>query len=223
MNSMLMKPEEDMDLSVATLTHLTRSAKMKTAGSLALAFEEYPMMKYVFPDDAKRVSSLEALFQGCVRGSYLAGGVVAASPADDSGIPGGAVCWLSAGQFPIKPGLLLSSGMILTPLRIGLDAYKRLETQEHEAEVKIDERYSGSNMAYLWLIGTSPAARGRGLGRRLIDVTLKSMKDKGHELCVLKTDTSENVGFYEYLGFSVTESGVSGGSGIPYWILEKTL
>ena len=205
------------------LRTIGRADQSNAAKALALAFTEYNVMQHVFPDDASRTTRLERLYAGCVAAGLQGGGVAISEASDESGVPLGAVVWLGAGEFPVRPVRLVRTGMILTPLRIGFGAFSRLESHEGGAEKEIARMYAGRKMGYLWLLGTTPSGRGNGLGRRLVEFTCEQIRTAGHEVCVLKTDTTENVRLYEHLGFRVTGSGTGASDGIDYWILEREL
>jgi len=60
---------------------------------------------------------------------------------------------------------------------------------------------------YLTLIGVEAAARGRGVGRRLLETVLAEVDADATTLGVgLDTENPANVGLYERFGFSVTQT-----------------
>jgi GNAT superfamily N-acetyltransferase len=223
MKATIEKPRGSTPGRSHTILRIGKEDHSKATKTLAVAFEQYNVMRYVFPEDQSRVQNLERLYRGCVSAAIQGGGVATTGASDPNGIPYGAVVWLNSGEFPIRFSRLILSGMILTPLRIGGTALSRLEEHEGPAEHQIAQLYPGQNMAYLWLIGTTPAGRGQGLSRTLIEYTCQEMKRSGHAVCVLKTDTEENVRLYQHLGFTVTGSGQNEKNGLGYWILERKL
>jgi ribosomal protein S18 acetylase RimI-like enzyme len=215
-----MKATPDTGLQIKALDS---SRVWPAATAMAEAFAGYRVMTYVLPRDTDRQRRLERMFRSCVRAALHLGGGSIVDTADEREPAAGAVIWIDGARFPIRPRALFTSGMILTPLRIGLAAFSRLETHEGPAESRIASRYSGTRMAYLWMIGTTRAARGQGVGRRLITQTLEQMRSADYQVCVLKTDTMENVRLYEHLGFTVAEHVTETTSGLDYWILERRL
>jgi GNAT superfamily N-acetyltransferase len=207
----------------AIIRKIGKSDRTEAVKTLAAAFEEYNVMQYVFPEDQSRVRNLEQLYRGCVSAAIQGGGVATTEAADAEGIPMGAVVWLGSGEFPIRFSRLITSGMVLTPLRIGTAALGRLDEFEGPVEKHIVKLYQGRNMAYLWLLGTTPSGRGQGLSRALVEHTCLEMKNSGHELCILQTNTEENIRLYKHLGFSVSGFGQIEKNSIGYWILERKL
>lgn len=56
--------------------------------------------------------------------------------------------------------------------------------------------------AYLWIVGTSPSAQGKGVGSRVVGRMLKDL-DKQEMPAYLETSSEWNIPFYERLGFKV--------------------
>jgi ribosomal protein S18 acetylase RimI-like enzyme len=73
---------------------------------------------------------------------------------------------------------------------------------------------------YLSILGISPEAQGKGLGRQLIEPTLADA-DAGDMCCYLETFNARNVGFYERLGFEQAASHVEPTTGARYSIMRR--
>jgi GNAT superfamily N-acetyltransferase len=58
---------------------------------------------------------------------------------------------------------------------------------------------------YLSIVGVTPSAQGRGIGKRLIEPTLAEADDAGVD-CYLETFDRRNPAFYQRLGFSAIAS-----------------
>ncbi len=78
----------------------------------------------------------------------------------------------------------------------------------------------GSDAWYLSILGVSPSARGRGLGRRLLEPTLDEA-DRAKADCYLETFSSRALPFYERLGFRRVASHVEPVTSSEYWIMVR--
>jgi GNAT superfamily N-acetyltransferase len=83
----------------------------------------------------------------------------------------------------------------------GRDAYQRIiEFMRPRAAAAVAE-----SAWYLSIIGVTPSAQGRGIGKRLLEPTLAEADDAGVD-CYLETFDHRNPGFYQRLGFSIVGS-----------------
>ena len=74
---------------------------------------------------------------------------------------------------------------------------------------------------YLEVVGLVPAARGQGIGRRLLEPTLARAAREGFA-CYLETQRPETVRFFERLGFGVERAGLTFLGGDPtYWTMRR--
>jgi len=180
------------------------------------AFSQDPLMTYVFPDPITRIKLLRKLFLPTVRCSHRYGGVEVTSGGE------GALTWLSGEYFPLRLPELVWSGMILTPLDIGLAAFKRLQGHETYCEHEI-KKLSPDGFAYIWSLGVSPKSTGKGFGGHLMQTALTAMRSRGHSACLLKTESQRNVSLNEHFGFKKIHANIVPESGLRYWVLRKEL
>lgn len=73
---------------------------------------------------------------------------------------------------------------------------------------------------YLSILGVSPRAQGRGLGRRLLEPTLNEA-DRADADCYLETFSIRSIPFYERLGFRCVVSHVEPVTSSEYWIMIR--
>jgi len=74
---------------------------------------------------------------------------------------------------------------------------------------------------YLEVVGVDPAARGLGIGTRLLEPVL-ALADETGQPYYLETMTERNVGWYRGLGFEVMEAGVRFvPGGPPDWTMMR--
>jgi GNAT superfamily N-acetyltransferase len=202
-----------------TLNASTQSeaAQQRAAHTLGMAFAHDSAMTFFLPCEDDRADKLTKMFGASLRACDLAGGVEIV----DEGL--GALGWVSSEHFPLSFVTMARSGMLWTPLYLGLPSMMRLQRHETACEHRITEQYRDINFAYLWMIGVLPTASGQGYGRQLIESACTAMRMAGHTVCVLKTENRVNVPLYEHLGFGVTHHKTVRASNLPVWILERPL
>lgn len=95
-----------------------------------------------------------------------------------------------------------------------LRTFMRVETQHPQEDEDMDKYMTPSlqpcadgvirapRHAYLWIVGTSPSAQGKGVGSRVMRRMLKEL-DKHEMPAYLETSAEKNIPFYERLGFKV--------------------
>ncbi len=82
------------------------------------------------------------------------------------------------------------------------------------------ERAVGSDAWYLSILGVSPGAQGKGLGRRLLEPTLAEA-DQAETDCYLETYSSRSMNFYERLGFKQVVSHIEPVTSSEYRIMVR--
>ncbi len=73
---------------------------------------------------------------------------------------------------------------------------------------------------YLSILGVAPAQQGRGLGRALLEPTLRQA-DAAHVPCFLETYNAASLRFYERLGFEAVADHVEPTTQARYWIMVR--
>ena len=182
------------------------------------AFLHYPLMKYAFEGrtEEERAERLLKLYSGCVSAADIYGGVL--TTPDDLG----AVIWLPGRSFPLGLPREIRSGMAVLPFQLGPRSTLRLMNHDGESEGWV-RKNAGPQMGYIWCIGISAAARGRGYSRLLIDQSMEQMRQLGLTECWLKTEDPKNVTIYEKLGFTLMNHMVVRSSGVPSWAMRKMI
>lgn len=173
------------------------------ARTLSLAFEDDPVMGFLFPDEARRLRRLRD-FYGLVIPLLAGHGFVHA----DAGVHAAAV-W----QAPSPPrpggvrGAWLSLRMLLT-LRGSVGRANALNATILPSHVREPHWY-------LALLGTEPSQQGRGLGSALLAPHLERCDREG-QLAYLESSKAANIPFYERHGFEVI-SELTIPDGPPVW------
>lgn len=193
-------------------THLEATQVDRAVATLARAFRDDPMMRYVIPDDAPR-ARLQPWVLGTLVRYCLPYGEVLTTP-DLAGV----ACWLPPGSSMTNVWSMLRSGMMLAPLRIGPVAFSRFMILSAYIDAT-RERVVSVPHWYLCAIGVEPSSQGRGIGGALLDPVL-ARADAGRLPCYLETQNECNVRFYEKRDFKVSHAGAV--RGLRIWSMLRT-
>lgn len=117
----------------------------------------------------------------------------------------GVALWLLPGQTAMTFGRMYRAGMLSAPLRLGLGAFGRFMdfarlTDRHHKQAAPMPHY------YLFALGVSPAAQGKGVGGLLL-ASMLSRIDGERMPAYLETQNEKNVGLYRRFGFEVAAEG----------------
>jgi GNAT superfamily N-acetyltransferase len=169
------------------------------ARALSLAFEDDPVMEFLFPSAATRVGRLRAFYTALIPIVSRHGRVQT-----HDGLRAAAV-WQA--PSPPRPGTLRSTWDGLRMAAVLRRALGRADTLNDT----ILPAHLHEPHWYLSLLGTEPAHQGRGLGSRLLAPVLERC-DRDGRLAYLESSKAANIPFYERHGFEVTgELAVPGG------------
>jgi GNAT superfamily N-acetyltransferase len=186
----------------------------QSAGILARAFVRDPVLRYSQPKAKVRSQIIGPLYETASRIAAAIGGVEI--------LPGRACALWLEGRMDAPFLLGLRCGYWRLFWMAGPRAFLRLLRHENYCAArarKLGPKYYG----YLWVLGVHPASQRRGWGASVLHCALRALRKRGHSTCLLKTESEENVLFYEKLGFSCIETMVVPPSGIRYWLLQKEL
>jgi ribosomal protein S18 acetylase RimI-like enzyme len=181
----------------------------RLAQALASAFQDDPVIAWVFPDQHRRRAVLPAFMEFRLRKLAFPHDQVWMT-ADGSA----AAVWLpptGRWQLPLPqrlgllPALVRFLGLRTASVLAGLD---RME-QRHPHDPP---------HWYLFILGTEPAAQGRGLGSALLAEVLTRVDADGMP-AYLESSNERNLAFYGRHGFEITsEVAIPGGPRIwPMW------
>lgn len=181
--------------------------------TLGRAFDDDPVMQWMWPKQRARAAGLPRLFASITRHHHLArGGVEVAMSAD--GAIAGAALWdpPNGWQQSRLADLLTMPSMIRafgTRVAVGGEVAETMK-RHHPAEPHW----------YLAVIGTDPAVRGTGLGHALMRSRLERC-DAEHAPAYLESSKPENVPYYERFGFEVTKEIVIPNGGPSLWAMWR--
>lgn len=185
---------------------------VRVTALLARAFQDDPMMAFVFPDARRRARSLPRLIGLNVRYAVRYGEVYATPGME------GAALWLPPGHAQVSIGGMLRVGALMAPLTVSWVALRRI-TAMGAQESRLHQLYAPTPYWYLSQIGVEPALQGRGFASRLLVPQLARMDAEGMA-AYLETSKERNVGLYQHYGFAVVVSRDLG-HGLRTWAMLR--
>ena len=113
----------------------------------------------------------------------------------------GVALWLLPGRTAMTPGRMYRAGMLSAPFRLGLGAFMRFMAFAGHTD-RLHKRAAPTPHYYLFALGVSPSAQGRGVGGLLLRGMLERVDAEGMP-AYLETQKEGNVGLYRRHGFEV--------------------
>jgi GNAT superfamily N-acetyltransferase len=184
---------------------LTPDEVPRVARALARAFEDDPVMSWIFRDDTERLTRLERAFGLFLRRIWM--------PQRECYAVDrlfGAALWLP----PDKWHLGVADQVRLLPSMIGVTGRNlpRLFTVLNT----IEKKHPKPPHYYLAVLGVEPEAQGRGFGGALMQPVLTRC-DRERIPAYLESSKRRNVVLYERHGFRVVEELMLPKDGPPIW------
>ena len=196
-----------------TVRPFARGDLRATVGALARAFDDDPVMAWIFPDEAMRRRRLPPFFASTLRSVSLHqdGTEVAVAGAD---VLGGAI-WLAPGAWrpPLRRQL---TSLPASVIRLG--SRLPVASATYGALVRV---HPERPHWYLSGIGTDPPAQGTGVGSALLQSRLARC-DAAGQPAYLESSKQSNVPFYERHGFRVTGELTVPGGGPTLWLMWRS-
>ena len=190
-----------------------RSATERAAATLARAFNDDPVARYIRPDDGGRLRWLRVVFGVMVRFCHLYG---KAEEVDDFG---GVALWVTPehGRTTVwhylrAKGVALGVHSPPAVLRRGVRFLAASEASQR--------RWVQGPHWYLPFLGVDPALQGRGLGTALLRGVLEEA-DRGGFACYLDAPSERTRRYYERHGFTAVDAWTVGRDGPGLWAMVR--
>ncbi len=178
----------------------------RLARTLALAFYEDPVMRWVLPDDSRRLRQLERSFDSIfLKRLCLPRGETFTT----EGIAGGAL-WLPPDDWQLS----LLDNLRLLPYMAAFwdrDLPRALRVLGY-----MDSKHPHDPHHYLFILGVEPRWQGRGIGASLMQPILDRC-DRERTPAYLEATAPRNRDLYARNGFEVLEKIQLPGGGPPLW------
>jgi len=179
----------------------------RVAASLALAFEDDPVMAFLFPDPASRVRRLNRFFRTGLRVQHLSYGICFTDAECAS-----AALWDPPGRWRLTLAQMLRGAPgLVTALGTRIPAALR-------ALSAVEHAHPSAPHYYLAVIGTRPDRQGTGVGSSVLRPILDRCDAEGLG-AYLESSKERNLPFYRRHGFETTgEIRLPGGPIVwPMW------
>jgi GNAT superfamily N-acetyltransferase len=174
--------------------------------SLARAFDDDPMMRWFFPDDASREASLSRYFSTIFTRQYAHNGVCECTDA-------AAAFWVppEAQAKAVPDAETIQELQNILGDRAGLFKDAVEEAAKHTPQ---------EPHWFLAVVGADPAAQGQGQGAALLRSGLAKADAAGLP-AYLESSKASNLPFYEHFGFTVREEMRLPGEGPVLWAMWR--
>lgn len=182
----------------------TDSDRRAVTALLSRAFADDPAMSWMLPNPAVRARKLPSLFR-LLYDEDAAHGVRLMTAGGEA-----ATLWRSPGHAETPPLTMLRSALPM------LATFGFALGRAFAVANAIDAHFPKHPFWYLHIAGCDPAHQGKGLGKAAVQAGIDRMGGSGLPF-YLETATERNIGFYQGLGFRVTDEWRVGRDGPVFW------
>jgi ribosomal protein S18 acetylase RimI-like enzyme len=196
------------------LITIDKSQAERATETLNRAFQSYPMIRHVYPEEAKREVVCRFFFGTTVMYGLRYGIVNTITPEFE-----GVAVWLPPEGFPMTFGKILRAmplSMIVGFARSGAGKMRSIGDFLDGVHKKV----APFRHWYLEAIGIAPEHQGKGYASRLIRGML-SRVDEEKLPCFLDTMDPKNVRIYERFGFKVVDESQIPGTPLTTWAMLR--
>jgi ribosomal protein S18 acetylase RimI-like enzyme len=191
--------EAELDVRTASANDIN-----SMSDALVKAFDDDPLMRFLFRSDSSRPRKMRALFVS-ESGRALKKGEVFTTNGDAA--KGGAI-WMAPGHWKMGGTELL--GQIPLFARLGIEGIRGLSFLS-----VVEKAHPKEPHWYLAILGTDPQHQGKGIGSALIDPVLKRCDADGIP-AYLESSKEQNIPFYRRHGFEIRDE-ISAKGSPPVW------
>jgi hypothetical protein len=163
---------------------------------LGKSFIDYPVLKFIFPDDQYRRDKIFHLFNFLVKLGMLNGEVVAPTENIE-----GVIIWVNPNNIKSSFFNILQAGFINLAVKIDLSTLNRIR-KFYYTKQKIRSNIIKNSYYLLDVIGIDTQFQKKGFGRLLIETKLIEI-DKTKKPCYVETSEEKNILFYKKFGFNL--------------------
>ena len=193
--------------------HQVKREDLRPAGAvLARAFEDDPVWTKVFEGVPR--DRVAVWYEGPVRYCLKYGHVCASSDRLE-----GVIAFATGEYASMKMWRMMRAGSMKMGTRMGLKMTTRaprLMRIFRPLEADREEHMDGREYLYVMIVGVDPEHQGQGIGSRLLRALIEESDRTGVPI-YLETETEENRGMYEHLGFELLSEITLPVVDLPMW------
>jgi len=175
--------------------------------SLARAFYDDPVSRYLFPEDHRRIRRLERYFRFQIR-TFLTRGEAWTTPDLDA-----ASLWMPPNHRP--PSMAEGVSQLPVVAILGRRTGRALRLMQ-----LLESHHPRSPHFYLGTIGTDPAAQRKGYGSALLQIVLKRCDTEAIP-SYLESSKEENLAFYHRHGYEVVDEVLVPQTDTKLWLMWR--
>ncbi|TES84899.1 MAG: GNAT family N-acetyltransferase [Dehalococcoidia bacterium] len=203
-----------MASEINNLVRLNKAQVKPAAEVLSRAFQNYPLLRYYFPDELKRRKMASFFVSVPVYYGLRYGEVYATS----TGLEGIAV-WLPSENCPMAVWKILRS--VPMSVLFGFGRYGGSKMRRMDAYIdEIHKRLVPYPHWFLQAVGVDPRYKGQGYASRLLKPMLARIDEEGLP-CYLETHNESNVSLYEHFDFAVIEKSTIPETNLTNWAMLR--
>ena len=178
-----------------------------------LAFEDYPLVRGLFPQAQLRQKTLP-YWAGYPLHYATRYGLVYVTSAVE-----GVAAWIGAAHADMSIPSHLEAGFLSLPFKVRLGTFRRMMAVEEFME-KRWALAAPKRRWYLWIMGVRPEVRGRGMGASLIEAGTRQADVEGLPCC-LETHNLDKVSYYGHFGFETIFKGPLPGHELSVYMMMR--
>jgi len=194
--------------SVGEIRKATSADRPAAAATLARAFFDDPVMRWLFPWKNRRLKILEAFFDSSLR-IYLRHDEV-----ELYGDDGAAALWAPPGKWKVGPLEIVRFMPQLVPV-MRSSAIRGLRVLTH-----VEKHHPKAPHEYLAVLGTDPVYQGKGIGSALLRSMLERC-DRDGIPSYLESSSEDSKRLYLRHGYQVTRELPLPPDGPPVWLMWR--
>jgi ribosomal protein S18 acetylase RimI-like enzyme len=198
----------------ANLISLEKAQAWPAAEVLARAFQNYPALKYYYPDNAGR-NKVNRYFSAISTYFGVHYGEMYTTSANLEGI----AVWMPSANYNMNMRSLLRSVPLSVLLGFGLSAGFKMRAMGEYID-RVHKRLAPFDHWYLLVLGVDPLHQGKGYASRLVRPMLVRA-DQEELPCYLETNDEADVPIYRHFGFKVIEEGTIPGASVKNWAMLR--
>ena len=190
------------------------------AAQLAVTFDDDPVIRHLFRNDARRPAGLRKYFATQMRADYLPfGGCYIAESVGDGDGGGSGRCLGSAIWAPAGKPMLTGFAGVMTMVSVLPYVVTNLVTTLRLLNL-VESMHPREPHWYLATLGTAVDAQGKGIGGAVLAPVLEHCDREGLG-AYLESSKERNVPFYRRHGFEVVKEVPLPGNGPSIWTMWR--